>query len=174
VPALSDVSTQPDFLLNVVRGAYYGHPNPARHEFVLNGGNPTRGVDPAEVSEYPIGVAPQPNWRRSAYDFGRSVSPNGVIEYKSTALGGRLRGKLLVTRYSGGDDIIVLTVGPGGDVSESLTGIDGFTRFVDPLDLVEDPRTGNLYVAEFGGQKLSLLRPVEGGESRQVFRQIVK
>src|SRR5688572_20297682 len=103
VPALEDVSTQPDYLLNVLRGGYYGHPNPARHEFVLNGGNPTNAIDPGEVGEYPVGVAPLKNWRRSAYDFGRSVSPNGVIEYKSHAFGGRLRGKLLVTRYSGGD-----------------------------------------------------------------------
>jgi hypothetical protein len=174
VPALHDVSTQPDFLLNAVRGGYYGHPNPARGEFVLNGGNPTAGPDPAEVGEYPIGVKPPASWRGSAYDFGKSVSPNGVIEYKSAALGGRLRGKILATRYSGGDDIIVLAVGPGGNVIESLTGIEGFTRFVDPIDLVEDPRSGNLYVAEFGGQRLSLLRPIPGGHSSQVFRQIIR
>ena len=33
--------TQNDYLLRVEKGGYYGHPNPARAEYVLNGGNPT-------------------------------------------------------------------------------------------------------------------------------------
>jgi hypothetical protein len=107
-----------------------------------------------------------------AYEFGKSVSPNGTIEYKSNTFAGALRGKLLITRYSGGDDVIVLTPGPNGNIAESITGITGLTGFIDPLDIIEDPRTGNLYVAEFGGQKMTLLRPHEGLASR-VFRENV-
>jgi glucose/arabinose dehydrogenase len=175
VPALTDVPTQPDFLLAIDRGGYYGHPNPARAEFVLNGGNPTPQRDPGEVAAYPVGTNPERHWRGFAYEFGRSVSPNGVIEYKSDAFGGRLRGRLLVCRYSGGDDIVVLTPGPRGQITEAISGIEGFKQFVDPLDLVEHPRTGAIYVAEFSGQKLTLLRP-RGGDATtrptsKVFRQ---
>ena len=43
-PASANVSaTQHDFLFRVVDGGYYGHPNPQRCEWVLNGGNPTAG-----------------------------------------------------------------------------------------------------------------------------------
>ena len=76
---------------------------------------------------------PASNWSREAYDFGKSVSPNGVLEYKSDAFGGLLRGKLLITRYSGGDDVIILTPGPDGRIVESVTGVTGLTGFVDPL-----------------------------------------
>ncbi len=172
VDALRDVSTQPDLLLRVEKGGYYGHPNPARGEYVLNGGNPTRGEDPIEVREYSAGTKPHAGWRTPAYVFGKSVSPNGVLEYKSNALGGALRGKLLITRYSGGDDIVILTPGARGEISESITGVSGLTQFVDPLDLLEDPRSGCLYIAEFGGRKLTLLRPREGGRSK-VFREQV-
>jgi hypothetical protein len=66
--------------------------------------------------------------------------------------------------------VIILTPGPNGDIVESVTGVSGLTGFIDPLDLVEDPRNGNIYVAEFGGQKLTLLRPHEGLTSH-VFRE---
>ena len=170
VQQLENISTQPDLLLRVERGGYHGHPNPARGEYVLNGGNPTGAVDPVEVHEYRVGTRPAANWKQPAYDFGKSVSPNGVIEYQSNRFGGQLRGKLLITRYSGGDDVIVLTPGPGGSIVDSVTGVTGLTGFIDPLDLIEHARSGNLYVAEFGGQKLTLLRPREGTYSK-VFRE---
>jgi hypothetical protein len=178
VSALNDVATQPDLLLRVARGGYYGHPNPSRGEYVLNGGNPTNGHNPLEVAEYPVGTRPDPKWRGPAYDFGKSASPNGVIEYTNAiAFNGALKGKLLITRYSGGDDVLILTPGDDGTIVEVVSGAAGLTQFTDPLDLVEDPRTGNVYVAEFGGQKLSLLRPAASGNtslvSRRVFRQQV-
>jgi hypothetical protein len=161
VPALSAVSqTMNDFLFRVVQGGYYGHPNPTRHEYVLNGGNPTAGSDPAQVDAYPVGTLPDRNWRGAAFDFGQHYSPDGIIEYKSNVFGGALTGKLLVVRYSGGDDIIVLTPGLNGDIINSQTGISGFTGFTDPLDIIENPANGFLYLAEYGGQKLILLKPV--------------
>lgn len=161
VPALSAVSqTMNDFLFRVVEGGYYGHPNPTRHEYVLNGGNPTAASDPAQVDAYPVGTLPDRNWRGAAFDFGQHYSPDGIIEYKSNVFGGALTGKLLVVRYSGGDDIIVLTPGLNGDIINSQTGIVGFTGFTDPLDIIENPANGFLYLAEYGGQKLILLKPV--------------
>src|SRR5205085_11868611 len=50
VPALTNVQqTMDDYLFRVVKGGYYGHPDPLRGEYALNGGNPTSGVDVAEA-----------------------------------------------------------------------------------------------------------------------------
>ena len=173
VSGLSNVRrTLEDYLVRVDAGGYFGHPNPLRGEYVLNGGNPTAADDVGEIPEYPVGTAPERAWRPPAYSFGKNLSPTGAIEYRnSAAFGGALAGKLLVCRYSGGDDILVLTLGAAGDVVEAASGVDGFTRLLDPLDLVEDPATGNLYLAEFQPKRLTLLRPKAGGVSDRVSRQ---
>ena len=162
VMSLTIDQTQDDLLLDLQRGRYYGHPNPSRGEYVLNGGNPTKDRDPFEVSAYPVGTQPDRNWARPAYSFGTSSSPNGIIEFKSNGrlFGGALDGKLLITRFSGGKDIIVLALDETGRVTESITGIFGLGEFTQPLDLAQDPGTGCLYVAEYGGEKLALLRPI--------------
>ena len=41
---------------DVKKGKYYGHPNPERCEWVLNGGNPTTGVDLLEDERVVLGV----------------------------------------------------------------------------------------------------------------------
>lgn len=173
VPALQHVmQTEDDYLFRIDKGAYYGHPNPTRAEYVLNAGNLTGGADPDEVLAYPRGTAPDRNFHPALFSFGKNLSPCGGIEYQSNAFGGALKGKLLYVRYSGGDDIAVISVRADGSVSEALTGIDGFTRFVNPVDLCEDLRTGRIYVAEFGAKRLTLLRPRAGVMSAQVCRAI--
>ncbi|MDX1995856.1 MAG: putative Ig domain-containing protein [bacterium] len=167
VPAAVNIVSQEDYLYRVVQGGYYGHPNPTRCEWVLNGGNPTSGNDPGQVgSHYAVGVNPDPNWRGIAFNFSFNKSPNGVIEYRNTAaFGGNLAGRLLVVRYSQNDDIIVLQPDAGGNIGSSITGITGFTSFSNPLDLTEHVATGNLYVTEYGSEysnddnKITLLRP---------------
>jgi glucose/arabinose dehydrogenase len=171
IPALENVrETQHDRLLRVRQGIYYGHPNPSRGQFVLGGGNPTAGVDPQEVLAYPVGTQPDSNWRGEIFDFGQSQSPNGIIQYKSNTFGGALKDKLLVVRYAGGDDIIALTLNSSGmiDTTKTMTGIGGGVgSFSDPVDLIEytnpanaaDPRNGMIFVAEYGGQRITLLRP---------------
>jgi fibronectin type 3 domain-containing protein len=165
VPGITNVTTtQNDYLFRVQQGGYYGHPDPARCEWVMNGGNPTSSPDPGQVGQYPVGTQPDRNWRGFAFDFGRNKSPNGVIEYRSNAFGGALQGKLLVVRYSQGDDIIVLTPGSGaGDIVDAQVGATGLTGFADPLDLIEDPSNGRLYVTELGENRITLLRPLEQG-----------
>jgi hypothetical protein len=173
VPQINNITeTTNDLLLRIVKGGYYGHPNPRRGQYVLMGGNPTNGVDPQEITEYPVGTKPGPNWVPPVYDFGKSISPNGMIEYKGDFFGGALNGKIIVTRFSGYDDLFVLSPGNDGSISQTLGGIDGFKQFTDPLDLVEDEKSGCIYVAEYGGQKLSLLRPIKNGISKKVYRQI--
>jgi hypothetical protein len=180
VPALNNVSTQHDWLFRVVQNGYYGHPNPTRNEFVLNGGNPTSGADPAQVSEYPVGTLPDRNWKGFAYDFGLNYSPDGVIQYKYGGFGGALVGKLLVARFSSGDDLIVLEPGLNGDIVSSNDAIASFDGFNDPIDLVENPVNGFLYVSQYdraGGQgTITLLRPQEpnvvANKSQLIFDEV--
>lgn len=164
VPGVAGVNqTQADHLYRVEAAGYYGHPNPARCEWVLNGGNPTAEIDVAEVPGYPVGTQPDPNYRGIAYDFENNKSPNGVVEYRGTAFEGALAGALLVARYSGGDDLIALWPdGPGGDIGSADGGLSAFDGFDNPLDLAERCLTGDLYVSEYGAPALRLLRAVDG------------
>lgn len=153
-----------DLLFRIEKGGYYGHPNPERGEYVMNGGNPTIGVDSAEITFYPFGTRPDKNWRGYSFDFHNRASPDGVIEYKSNTFNGALKGQLLIVRYSLYDDIITLTPGVNKDIISATEGyaIKGFSGFVDPLDLTEDTKNGNIYVSEFGGEgKITLLQPVK-------------
>ncbi|MEM6766438.1 MAG: Ig-like domain-containing protein, partial [Bacteroidota bacterium] len=146
--------TQFDYLFRVVANGYYGHPNPLRAKYVLNGGD-------ADVNNAGYnGVAPDAGYLGFAYNFDRNKSPNGVIEYRSNAFGGALQGRILVVRYSQNDDIIVLE--PGGsnlDIVNEIEGIPGFTGFSNPLDLIEDVSTGNIYVSEYGANRITLITP---------------
>ncbi len=157
VPALTSVPTaETDYVFDVRPGRYYGHPNPVRCEWVLAGGNPTAGTDPYQVGAYPVGTQPDPNFDLAGtYDAGLHASANGVVEYR----GGALDGKLLVVRYSAGQDIETFDVAPDGRLSNRTTGITGFTGFSQPLDVTQDTATGNLYVTELGANRITLLRP---------------
>lgn len=175
VPAIFDIKeTTHDLLLKLERGGYYGHPNPTRGEYVLMGGNPTAERDEQEIASYPVGIRPEPTFKAPAYDFGFNVSPNGLTEFRGGAFDGKLDGCILVTRYSGGKDVVVLRPGRDGDIVEAITGIDGLTQFADPLDIIQHPTTGHLYVAEYSGRQITLLRPRPGASSDHVFIQRVE
>ncbi|MEE6273726.1 malectin domain-containing carbohydrate-binding protein [Georgenia sp. MJ206] len=179
VPPIANHPTQRDHLYRVEKGGYYGHPNPERCEWVLHEGN-----DPANPptaagqggSRYAVGQLADPNYRGVAWDLEFNKSPNGALEYQSETFGGQLKGRLVVTRFSQNDDLLFLQVDPAtGDIlgqqtSAGLTGVAdstmaGVSGFNDPLEVVEDPSTGNLYVNQYnrGGseQKLYLLRVPE-------------
>ena len=174
VPGLNSVSeTQNDYLYKVEQGGYYGSPNPTRDEWVLNGGNPTAGDDgDIEVVDYPVGTQPDRNYRGFAFDFGLNQSPDGAIEYQSDVFDGFLQNSLIVTRWSGGDDLLVIELDDNGDVIRSIEGISGFSNLDSPLDVIEGPG-GTLYVSEFDDQTITLLRPVPvGGEARVDNRRV--
>ena len=160
----STTSTRPERLpLPRRAGGYYGHPNPTRGEYVLNGGNPTAGTDHDEVTQYPVGTQPDRNYRGAAYDFGKNYSPNGVIEYKGNAFGGALNGKLLVVRYSGGDDIIVLDAGRDGQHHRGTqTGIAGLTGLRRPAR----PRRGPAPPATSTSPSTAIRPPRQARRSR--------
>ena len=84
-----------------------------------------------------------------------------MIEYKSGAFGGTLRGSMLVCRYSGSDDVLVLKPDANGNIPSTnvKSGVTGLTGFVDPLDIAEHVGPGNLYVVEHGAGRITLLRP---------------
>ncbi|MFK7813546.1 MAG: T9SS type A sorting domain-containing protein, partial [Maribacter sp.] len=169
-PALVGGRTQKDFLHKTQGGDYHGHPNPFRGEFVLNHGSVPYSGLPGQVEsvytdviDYPNNVAPDVNYILPAYDFGKNKSPNGVIEYKSDAFGDRLSGLLMVVRFSGQDDVLLLNPKADGDIDEAYNSIPGLGGLDDPLDLIEDTRTGNIYVSEYdrdnnGTPRLTLLR----------------
>jgi glucose/arabinose dehydrogenase len=163
VLATENVPVQHDWLfrVNPNKGiGYYGHPNPLRGEYVIN-----RGY--ADNPMYQPSVKPDKNYRGAAFDFGYNKSPNGVIEYKNGAFNGALKGKLLVCRFSGGGDIMVLEPGVINNTGNLKLqdegkynivrsasgsgnyGLVGMVGFANPLDLTEDVINGNLYVSEF-------------------------
>jgi hypothetical protein len=156
VPALTNVPTaETDYVFDVKPGRYYGHPNPVRCEWVLAGGNPTAAGDPFQVGAYPVGTLPDPNMDLAGtYDAGLHASANGVLEYR----GGVLNGKLLVVRYSSGQDIETFDVAASGALSNRTTGITGLTGFSQPLDVTQDLATGHLYVTELGASRITLLK----------------
>ncbi|WP_231122047.1 choice-of-anchor D domain-containing protein [Motilibacter peucedani] len=159
-PAIKDMGVaEDDWLLDVVPGGYYGHPNPTRCEYVFNGGNPTAATDPAEAPGYPVGVHPDRNYRGAARDLGAHYSPDGALQYHGSAFGGALDGTLLVTRYSSGKDVAAYGLAPGGAVTAQLPPVVGLSGLADPLDLAEDVRNGDLYVTELAAGRITLLRP---------------
>jgi hypothetical protein len=171
VRARFGIADQRDFLFRVVEGGYYGHPNPLRCEWALNGANPTSGIDPFEVTEYPVGTQPDRNYRGVAFDFDVHKSPNGAIEYKSDVFDGALKGWLIVTRYSENDDLIALKPGaPDLDIVAARERVQGSNNSLsNPLDVVEDTRNGNLYVIEFSADntsRITLLKPVGSNAPR--------
>ncbi len=167
VPAVTNHNTQRDFLFDVDAGGYYGHPNPSRCEWVLNNGGNPEGAG-SGGSKYPASVAPDRNYRGWAYDFEFNKSPNGVIEYRSNTFGGKLKGRIMVVRFSNFDDVFTLEAAANGQIEGGQAGatIGGFSGFDDPLDIVEDLDTGNLYVNSYdqssGQPRLYLLRVPDG------------
>lgn len=164
-PAETGVAeAEDDYLFDVVQGGYYGHPDPARGQYIYGGGNPVNPAPDTEILDsYPLGTMPDPNYRGYIYDFGVHYSPDGSIEYTGNAFGGALNGALLITEYSGGKDVLALTTGSSGQITGTETGIAGFTGFEDPVSITENPSNGDLYVADLGTNSITLLTPISSG-----------
>ncbi|MGH2659736.1 MAG: Kelch repeat-containing protein, partial [Actinomycetota bacterium] len=134
---------QPDILVRIEQGKYYGHPNPYRNECVFKNGSFQ-------------GVPPLPNYQPPIFALGDHRSANGTIEYMANAFCGSLKNELLVANFSVGDDITRIRLSPDGMSVQSSGSLAG--GFNDPLPLAQDP-SGTVYVGEFGGNKVTALIP---------------
>ena len=137
---------QPDYLIKVVEGGYYGHPNPYRNECVYGDGRHQ-------------GVAPAANYVAPIHDLGKHRSANGAIEYRSDAFGGALRGELLIANYSIGDDITRVQLSADGRSVVRAARLAG--GFNNPLPLAQAP-DGTVFVGEHGGNQVTALIPPGG------------
>lgn len=141
--------SQPDLLLLIEEGRYYGHPNPRRDECVFKNGSYQ-------------GVAPLPNFQAPLYNLGDHKSSNAIVEYKgpNSCASNYLEGQLLITNFSVGDDVFRVSLnGTGTSVVEGTPLISGFN---DPLPMTVSP-SGVIIVGEFGGQRITTLQPVSLG-----------
>jgi glucose/arabinose dehydrogenase len=153
VPSLRSVFPDED-LVRIVEGGYYGHPNPSRKEYVLMGGNPTAGVDPWEVPEYPVGVRPDPNFNPANLIFNlkaiNGTSANGCCEY---TLPGPLQGRLLICFYEGTHTVHTFAFdAKGAAVTDQRPLVDEkgeSLKSTQPLDIAVHA-SGQIYVADFG------------------------
>jgi glucose/arabinose dehydrogenase len=152
---LPAVNVRPDEpLIRIIRGGYYGHPNPSRGEWVLLGGNPTAEPDPWEVAALPVGTVPESHFRpdlliQNLVPLG-GQSADGCAEWKRP---GPLRGRLLSCFYTTARTIHTFAFSPDGtkvDAEEPLCDAAGAPlKFGAPLDLAIDDEQGRIYVIDF-------------------------
>ncbi len=154
---------QGDPLNRVVKGGYYGHPNPYRDEVVFQDGS-FQGLNNADIPGHPDYTPP-------ILALGLNKSANGIIEYTANNFFGQLKGDLLITNYSQGDDITRVELSDDGlivkdsatplivgfeDTAPSESFVGGFT---DPLPIAMGPK-GSIFVGEFNGGKVSILESI--------------
>ena len=151
-----DDQTEWDWLFDVKPGKYYGHPDAARGQYILNDGNLGSSTIPLYDPQYPLGTKPDPNYQKPIFTFGPDESPDGIIQYKGNAFGGALNGHLLITEYGAGDDIVDLTLTSNGSVNGTNIhkGTPGTTGMGDLLSLVENPTNGDIFVVSYENQTI--------------------
>ncbi|WP_166646076.1 Kelch repeat-containing protein [Halospina denitrificans] len=141
--------SQPDILLKLEQGKYYGHPNPYRDECVFKDGSFQN-------------VAPMQNYQPPIYTIGDHTSSNAIVEYNAPegCVADTLNGQLLITNYSVGDDVFRMRLDASGN--SVVEGEPLITGFNDPLPMTTNPQ-GVIFVGEFGGDVVSALDPVSLG-----------
>lgn len=155
---------QNDPLNRIVEGGYYGHPNPYRDEVIFKDGK-FQGFN---ATNTPPG---HPAYIPPFFDQGANKSANGITEYTANNFFGQLKGDLLITNFSQGDDIRRIELSPDGlavkDGSSPLIAGFGNTspveslagNFTDPLPITMGPN-GSIFVGEFNGGKISILESI--------------
>ncbi|MEO0967330.1 MAG: kelch repeat-containing protein [Cyanobacteria bacterium J06639_18] len=150
--------SQPDPLNRIVEGGYYGHPNPYRDEVVFKDGS-FQGFDNTDAdpsNDVPPG---HPEYITPFLNLGNNKSANGIIEYTADNFFGALKGDLLITNFSIGDNITRVRLTPDGlaPLSSSTLAED----FTDPLPIAMGPNgtqlEGLFFVGEFNGGQISVM-----------------
>lgn len=137
-------AADPDELLRLEFGQYYGHPNRNRgryeaRENVYHDG----GSVPAYAGEFTPAIDQL------------SSSSNGIDEYRATTFQSQLRGQLLVQRWDDGINHIELT--PDGYGVLSSTAL---TTAVDALHIRTGPG-GAVLAVDYSQDRVDLLTPVD-------------
>jgi large repetitive protein len=155
---------QPDVLNRLLPGMYYGHPNPYRvtgGECVFRDGSLYPSPKPAPLS----------NYKPPTQILGPSKSSDGIVEYRSDVFGSSLKGELLITNYSAGDNITRIKLDASNpDVvtnfaTLAVPRLGSETKdFQNPLPIVEGP-DGTLYVGEHAVGRISALVPAPSGSA---------
>ena len=144
---------QPDPLNRIVEGGYYGHPNPYRDEVVFKDGS-VQGFDNTDgdsSNDIPIG---HPDYTTPILNLGNHKSANGIIEYTGNNFFGALKGDLLITNYSSGDDITRVQLSADGLTSTNSSSLAG--DFTDPLPIAMNSN-GTIFVGEFNGDGVTVM-----------------
>jgi glucose/arabinose dehydrogenase len=140
----NNVASASDELNLIEAGNYYGHPNRNRgrtdpRQCVYHGAESGSGAD----FTGPISVLPA------------HCSCDGIAEYTSDAFGGEMQGDLLFAQWQIGG-VRRVQLAPDGRTVDSVTTLA--SAFANPLDVAVGP-DGTVYVAEYGGDRVSFLQP---------------
>ncbi|HVF49769.1 MAG TPA: PQQ-dependent sugar dehydrogenase [Pyrinomonadaceae bacterium] len=135
----TDPGTTHDELNRILAGRYYGHPNPSRGECIFNGGRNF--------------VAPMYQYS----DLGSSS--DGIAEYTATLIPG-FHGNLFTTNFSAPAPrkIMRLVLSADGKQVTSALPFASEYDYLNPLDVVISDDGTTLFIAEYGGNRISALR----------------
>eukprot|EP00172_Hildenbrandia_rubra_P000746 Plantae.Rhodophyta-Hildenbrandia_rubra.ctg1412.p2 GENE.Plantae.Rhodophyta-Hildenbrandia_rubra.ctg1412~~Plantae.Rhodophyta-Hildenbrandia_rubra.ctg1412.p2 ORF type:complete len:1364 (+),score=308.33 Plantae.Rhodophyta-Hildenbrandia_rubra.ctg1412:7341-11432(+) len=141
--------TNPDKILQLKKGKYYGSPNRNRGECIFiddKGKTPSGASPPASLNyELPLAVV--------------KSSTNGIMEYTANTFQGQLRGKLYATKFAGGGSGKgqIWEMGLKGDGSLA-SGPSGFFDFESGLSVVQG-RRGEIIMPKVQQSKIIILKP---------------
>ncbi|MGB3295758.1 MAG: kelch repeat-containing protein [Phormidesmis sp.] len=150
---------QIDPLNRIVEGGYYGHPNPYRDEVVFKDGS-AQGFDNTDADPSNDIPAGHPDYIPPFLNLGKNKSADGIIEYTADNLFGSLKGDLLITSFSTGDDVSRVKLSPDG-LTPLNYDTDFLEGFIDPLPIAMGPNgtdlEGIFFVGEFNGGSVTVL-----------------
>ncbi len=132
--------------LNLIEaGNYYGHPNR------------NRGFSDARQCVYHAGTEPSTVDYTAPIEANLPASSDGLAEYTSGVFGGQMQGNLLYVAWVD-SELHRVQLGPSGtSVLEDSTLATGLQN---ALDVAVGP-DGTIYVAEYGGNKITYFKPDE-------------
>lgn len=136
----------PDELNLILKGRYYGHPN-------RNRGRTDERQCLYRPPDDPTGPTTPP-----LATLGYFVSADGLAEYTSDVLGGRMRGDLVYVEWAQGRVWRVA-------LDEEGTGVVSISQLLPtplerPLDVALGP-DGTLYIAEMGADRIAYFAPAD-------------
>ena len=143
--ALPTDAAQLDELNLIEPGNYYGHPNRNRGR-----------TDARQCVYHPNGEASGGGYT-AAIEAGLPASSDGIAEYKSGAFGGQMQGDLLYAAWVNSELHRVKLSADGRSVISDTTLATGLTNALD----VAVGSDGTIYVAEYGGNRITYFKPDE-------------